>query len=238
MSEWLEAEYGWTRVDGVYTTADYKEPIVTGHYWNLLPDGSILDATADQLGEGDDIRVVPPSSPTYHRYRPEFNADYDDDVSAEQHQDYLRTYFPHWDQSTLHRNGDDDYDWEQRLDKERGLYWPNTSRRSCTLSCNATKLYGWPQHESFRRIREIQKAYSFKEPDSKLDYEGTNFDQWSIRNDGRLIGEVMIQRGRKVATVRNILLYKGTETDRFVAASNPSMGLFGRQRSCYQADYW
>ena len=72
VSEWIEAEYGWTRVSGTYTTADYKEPIVPGHYWNLLPNGSILDATADQLGEGHDVRIVPKISPEYHRYRPEF----------------------------------------------------------------------------------------------------------------------------------------------------------------------
>ena len=42
---------------------------------NLLPDGSILDATADQLGEGKDVIVVHPSDKNYHRYRPEFSHD-------------------------------------------------------------------------------------------------------------------------------------------------------------------
>lgn len=122
VSEWLEHEYGWERISGTYTTADYKEPLVTGHYWNLLPDGSILDATADQLGEGADIRVVPRKTPTYHRYRPEFSDDYNPTADPEMFAAQLRAEFPHLDPKTVHYGGDD-YSWEKRLEKERGKHW-------------------------------------------------------------------------------------------------------------------
>ena len=32
VSEWIEWKYGWDRVSGTYTSPDYKEPQVTGHY--------------------------------------------------------------------------------------------------------------------------------------------------------------------------------------------------------------
>jgi len=37
------------------------------HAWNELPDGTIIDATADQFG-GDPIRVIKPSDPDYAKY--------------------------------------------------------------------------------------------------------------------------------------------------------------------------
>ena len=52
-----------------------------GNYWNLLPDGSILDATADQFGEGNSVRLILPDNTEYARYHPRFprDVDYDND---------------------------------------------------------------------------------------------------------------------------------------------------------------
>lgn len=42
------------------------------HVWNSLPDGRILDATADQLGHKEDsgVRIVHPDHPDFEKYRP------------------------------------------------------------------------------------------------------------------------------------------------------------------------
>src|SRR5574343_1537395 len=55
VSEWIEGEYGWERIGGAYTAIN-GDVIASPHYWNMLPDGSILDATADQFGEGYEDR--------------------------------------------------------------------------------------------------------------------------------------------------------------------------------------
>ena len=82
VSEIIEAEWGFEREDGTYCTPDQRD-ICVGHYWNLLPDGSILDATADQFGEGHSIRLISPGDPEYTRYHPRFPRDFDYDDEEE-----------------------------------------------------------------------------------------------------------------------------------------------------------
>jgi hypothetical protein len=131
VSEWLDDEYGWDRVSGTYTSADYQDVAITGHLWNLLPDNSILDATADQTGEGHDIRVIHPSDPEYHRYRPEWYPDFHPD-----HEDFEKFWaeyqplsFPHYDGSKYPKfSGEDDYTGQNRLRDERGDYWWSTDK--------------------------------------------------------------------------------------------------------------
>lgn len=62
LSEIIERDYGWLCEGGCYLTpAGHID-----HFWNLLPDGSILDASADQFGEnGDGIRISNPNDPRY-----------------------------------------------------------------------------------------------------------------------------------------------------------------------------
>ena len=75
VSEWLQAEYGFERLNVTYLDRE-GEVIFTGHVVNILPDGSLLDCTADQIGEGDDIRLLSLDHPELGRYRPEFYEDY------------------------------------------------------------------------------------------------------------------------------------------------------------------
>ena len=76
---WLSRTFGWEGVSGVYTTPG-DEPIID-HVWAELPDGAILDATADQIGEGHDgVRIVPPGHPDHGRYRWEWTADFNPDT--------------------------------------------------------------------------------------------------------------------------------------------------------------
>jgi hypothetical protein len=82
VSEIIEDEWGFERQDGTYCTPDQRD-ICVGHYWNLLPDGSILDSTADQFGEGNNIRIVSPKDPEFKRYHPRFPKDFDYNDDAE-----------------------------------------------------------------------------------------------------------------------------------------------------------
>lgn len=74
VTENLEAEYGWGRASVAYLSPA-GEVICAPHVINILPDGSLFDPTADQFGEGDDIRLIPPDDPRYFRYRPEWDED-------------------------------------------------------------------------------------------------------------------------------------------------------------------
>jgi predicted GNAT family acetyltransferase len=132
VSEWIEDEFGWRRTSGTYTSRDYQDVAIAGHLWNILPDGSILDATADQTGEGHDIRVIAPDDPEYHRYRPEWYDDYHpghEEYENEDFSKYREVYHPGFDASRYPAfNGEQDYDAGARLSKERGQHWWATDR--------------------------------------------------------------------------------------------------------------
>jgi hypothetical protein len=48
VSEVLDVRYGWERDGGCYAP-NPDEGLHIAHYWNILPDGRIIDATADQF---------------------------------------------------------------------------------------------------------------------------------------------------------------------------------------------
>lgn len=71
VSEYLEQEYGLARTSGTIMARDLVTPICL-HYWNVLPDMTIVDMTVDQLQEGSDFRIIPPGHPDWYRYQPEY----------------------------------------------------------------------------------------------------------------------------------------------------------------------
>ena len=107
----LMSKYGWPSEYGVYL-APSMEPVGGDHSWNRLPDGSILDATADQFQEGHDIRMVPPGDPEQARFRPEWSPDYNPGRAAE----YPELAGVAW-------TGEYDVEWSRRLRDERGTGW-------------------------------------------------------------------------------------------------------------------
>lgn len=80
VSEVLYVEHGWEIRSGVYTTKN-GEVICEAHLWNVATDGTLIDATADQFGEGHDIRIIAPDDPDYPRYREEWYQDWNPDVA-------------------------------------------------------------------------------------------------------------------------------------------------------------
>jgi len=69
VSEAIEAELGWAYRWGHLRLLDGE--ICWIHCWNQLPDGTILDATADQFEERwlGDVVTLPPGDPLYTHYR-------------------------------------------------------------------------------------------------------------------------------------------------------------------------
>lgn len=68
MSEVMNQWFGWEMDGGCYASDAFKEGHHIAHVWNILPDGRIIDTTADQFREGDTpdgIRVVPGDDPRY-----------------------------------------------------------------------------------------------------------------------------------------------------------------------------
>ncbi|MBI6885073.1 hypothetical protein [Pseudomonas putida] len=71
VSEYIEQTYGLARTSGTIMARDLVTPICL-HYWNVLPDMTIVDMTSDQLQEGFDFRIITPGHPDWYRYQPEY----------------------------------------------------------------------------------------------------------------------------------------------------------------------
>lgn len=65
VAECIEHEFGWSVQWGHYSSPEYGNGVHVDHLWNVLPDGRILDATADQFGDGDNIRITDGDDPRY-----------------------------------------------------------------------------------------------------------------------------------------------------------------------------
>lgn len=77
----VDSRFGWPMVtEGTYLSRDDEVICGSGHCWNVLPDGSVLDATADQWCEGHDVRIVRPNEPDYLRYRVGFDHAFNSDI--------------------------------------------------------------------------------------------------------------------------------------------------------------
>lgn len=114
VTEILEVENGWTRLPVSYLDLA-GEVICAGHYVSVLPDGSLLDPTRDQFGEGHDVSLIQADSDDYARYRPEFMSDWHpghvDDVDG-----LLKDWLPDF-------SGIDDFDAQDALRQTRGEGW-------------------------------------------------------------------------------------------------------------------
>ncbi len=111
VAEIIMNRFGWDMHGGTYCN-DVDEPICNDHSWNILPDGAILDATADQMGLGHDIRIVEPSDPDFPKYRTDWHEDYNPGMSDE----YPELKDVKW-------SGKLDMDWANELRRERGREW-------------------------------------------------------------------------------------------------------------------
>ncbi len=106
----LEEKFGWVNTGGIYLS-ESLEPI-GDHVWNVLGDGTIVDATSLQFHEGHHIKIIPPNNPEHKRYRTEWNSDYNPGMSK----DYPELEGVKW-------SGEHDFDAITRLRKERGDKW-------------------------------------------------------------------------------------------------------------------
>jgi len=150
VSEIIENEWGWERLSGTYChkTSD-GDPICDGHYWNIMPDGSILDSTADQIGE-DDIRIIRPDDPAHQQYRPEWYADYHPGHPDFAQDDPVHQY--KW-------SGEYDFEWSQANERPAGWWITDVKKLKSLLQYYKTQLaYAKPpygEHYS-RAIKELE----------------------------------------------------------------------------------
>jgi hypothetical protein len=94
VSECLQQRYQWTPMVVSYLSEDGRI-ICADHTLVILPDGSLLDATRDQFGEGHSVSLIKAGTQEMGRYRPFFHEDWhpghpddtDGDLSA-----WLPTY--------------------------------------------------------------------------------------------------------------------------------------------------
>ncbi len=70
LARFLYAEFGWKCADVTYL--DSRGQVIMLHTINILPDGALLDATADQFGEGFDVEIIAQDDVRYRRYRMEW----------------------------------------------------------------------------------------------------------------------------------------------------------------------
>ncbi len=76
VTEVLQTRYGWERLSVSYLTPEGEIICGGGHVVNILPDGSVLDPTRDQFGEGHSVSLIPAGTDEIGRYRTEFYEDY------------------------------------------------------------------------------------------------------------------------------------------------------------------
>lgn len=76
VTEELQARYGWERLFVTYMSTEGEVICGGGHVVNVLPDGSILDPTRDQFGEGYSVSLLRADDPEIGRYRTEFYEDF------------------------------------------------------------------------------------------------------------------------------------------------------------------
>jgi hypothetical protein len=67
---------GWALEEGEYRGPEVAAESVRSilpywHSWNRLADDTIVDATANQFGDSDPIRVILPDDPRQQHYRKE-----------------------------------------------------------------------------------------------------------------------------------------------------------------------
>jgi ribosomal protein S18 acetylase RimI-like enzyme len=81
MSEWAEGRFSAKRVEGLLLLPAEQDMVI--HFWNLLPNGDILDTTRpfDGHGEGMVVRRGSPEAMRYISYR-DAKGRYDDDEGA------------------------------------------------------------------------------------------------------------------------------------------------------------
>lgn len=106
----IAARYGWPRFSGSYT-CPAGEVICSAHVWNLLPDGTVLDVTADQFGETACVVEAEPGSLAYKRYRGEWYEEFNPATHPS-----IVSLLSAW-------TGELDGDQETRLLQERGPAW-------------------------------------------------------------------------------------------------------------------
>jgi len=103
ITEDLCAELGWVRMEVAYLS-ERNDVICCPYFVCLLSDGTIVDPTADQLGEGNSVTVLSPGDGGYGRYRPEFKAEFNPDT----HPDLLGGWKDTWngeaDSEAYHEN--------------------------------------------------------------------------------------------------------------------------------------
>jgi len=110
VSEIIQNRFGWEQAGGTVCT-DQGEPVCVSHRWNVLPNGDILDSTADQLGQPD-IIILKKGSKEWKRYRLEYDQDYNPDLAK----DYPELHGVPW-------SGKHDAEWSDELRGERGEDW-------------------------------------------------------------------------------------------------------------------
>lgn len=117
VGEWIEWTYGWPRRSGSYLSRD-GEVCIAAHYWNVLPCGAILDATADQTGEGHDLRILPTDDPEHGRYDEERCDEWNPGTGWTPATSGMRASMPY--------SGEDDVSEMSRHVAARGNHWWST----------------------------------------------------------------------------------------------------------------
>ncbi|MDW9478712.1 hypothetical protein GOB57_08345 [Sinorhizobium meliloti] len=114
VSEVMEEKHGWPRLSVAYLSAQ-GDVICAAHVVSLLPDGSVIDWTRDQFGEGHSVSLISADNEEIGRYRPEFYEDFHPghpDDTAGQLAPWLEGYA-----------GQGDSEEQDRLRAERGHGW-------------------------------------------------------------------------------------------------------------------
>jgi hypothetical protein len=114
VSEIMDSRYGWPMLSVAYLS-QAGDVVCAAHVVSVLPDGSVIDWTRDQFGEGHSVSLIPAASEEIGRYRPEFYEDF-----YPGHPDDTNGQLLPW---LVGYAGIGDCDEQDRLREERGHGW-------------------------------------------------------------------------------------------------------------------
>jgi hypothetical protein len=114
VSACLQDKYGWEALNVTYLSEEGRV-ICADHTVIILPNGSILDGTRDQFGEGHSVSLIGADTKEIGRYRPFFFEDWHPDHPSDTNGD-LAPWQPSFD-------GQLDYDLQDANQTQLGRGW-------------------------------------------------------------------------------------------------------------------
>lgn len=182
VSEENHLNHGWDIHGGVYHSKDGKP--LGDHVWNVHNDtGTIIDATADQWGEGHHVRVLPKDHPDHARYKQAADEDQEDDWLDQARDTRKKRGDYWWAGGKNHPNVKEYTDREKKY--ENGGYDHEVDHKTAAAEPEQHSLYRGLYIGSERHEHPMGKDTT----DDEIMDRMRKHDDWKVRSGQRMSPE-------------------------------------------------